>query len=94
MSLLTKNDLQFDYSWTAIPPDDARITGFPDNTLLNRHEGYEVLAFINRMAKASKWEAKLSGLKTERMIRDHLPGDIRSHRSVWKWIVENWSSYK
>ncbi|MFP1960861.1 hypothetical protein [Lonsdalea quercina] len=80
MSLLKKDDLQFQYSWTAISPDDARVTGVPDSTLLNRHEGYEILAFINRIAKASKWTNKASGLKVERMINKDLPSDIRSHK--------------
>lgn len=50
MSLLRKVDLQFEYSWTATPPDDPRITGEPVSTLLNRGEDYEVIAFINNFA--------------------------------------------
>ena len=53
MALLTKSDLQFDYSWTALGDDDPRIIGEPDSTWSNRHEGYEVLAFINRFANNS-----------------------------------------
>lgn len=53
MGLLVKSDLQYEdeYSWTAIDGDNPKITGIPDSTLLNREEGYEVLAFINRFAK-------------------------------------------
>ena len=94
MSLITKADLQFTYSWTAIPPDDPRVTGKPDSTLLNRNEGYEVLSFIDRIATASNWTAKAPCLKTERLIKSHLPGDTRSHANVWKWIVDNWSKYQ
>ncbi len=93
MALLTKSDLQFTYSWTAIPPDDARVTGIPDSTLLNRNEGYEVLAFINRVATASKWTDKAHALKVERMIKNHLPGDTRSHTHVWQWLIDNWQKY-
>ena len=93
MSQLSKSDLQFTYSWTAIPPDDARLTGVPDSTLLNRNEGYEVLAFINRMDTATKWPDKTGALKVERLIRNHLPGDVRSHAHVWKWLVDNWQKY-
>lgn len=93
MPLLSKADLAFQYSWTAIPPDDARVTGRPDSTLLNRNEGYEVLAFINRMAVASKWTAKAPGLKVERLIKNHLPGTTRSHANVWQWLVDNWNNY-
>lgn len=82
MALLTKSDLQYDYSWTALDPDDPKVTGEPDSTLLNRHEGYEVLAFINRLAKNKNWTTKASGLKVERLIREHLPGHLRSHAHV------------
>jgi hypothetical protein len=93
MALLDKADLKYLYSWTAISDDDPKITGKSDSTLLNRREGYEVLAFINRVANASGWVIKSPGLKAERLINDHLPGDIRSHDKVWQWLVENWKNY-
>lgn len=89
MPLLEKNDLNFEYSWTAIPGDDPRMTGEPDSTLLNRHEGYEVLPFINRFAKAKCWRYKSSGLKVERLIHEQLPSNIRSHKNVWQWLLDN-----
>lgn len=94
MPLLHKSDLQFQYSWTAIPPDDPRVTGKPDSTLLNRGEGYEVLAFINKLAIAYGWKQKASGLKTERLIKNNLPGEIRSHANVRQWLVDNWKVYE
>jgi hypothetical protein len=56
MPLLQKSDLQFEYSWKVISHDNPIITGNPDSTLLNRNEGYEVLAFINRIADDSNWK--------------------------------------
>jgi hypothetical protein len=94
MELLNRSDLQFSYSWTAISPDDPRVTGIPDNTLLNRNEGYEVLSFLNRLAKASDWTTKAPALKAERLIKNHLPGNVRSHNNVWSWLVANWNSYQ
>lgn len=93
MPLLQKSDLQFEYSWKVIAPDDPKITGKPDSTLLNRGEGYEVLAFINNFAATNSWKQKASGLKTERLIHRHLPGDIRSHVNVRKWLVDNWEKH-
>ena len=93
MALLEKSDLKSRYSWTAISNDDPKFTGKPDSTLLNRGEGYEVLSFINRVAKASSWTDKSSGLKVERLINNHLPGDIRSHANVWQWLADNWKNY-
>ncbi|MGX8286482.1 hypothetical protein [Xanthomonas oryzae] len=94
MALVTKKDLQFQYSWTAIHPDDARVTGIPDSTFLNRSEGYEVLAFLNWLATTNKWIDKDPALKAERMIKNHLPGTIRSRANVWQWLVDNWNNYQ
>ena len=93
MPLLQKSDLVFEYAWKAIPPDDPRVTGKPDSTLLNRGEGYEVLAFINSFASTNDWKQKASGLKAERLIKNNLPGDTRSHANVRKWLVDNWKKY-
>jgi hypothetical protein len=64
------------------------VTGKPDSTLLNRHEGYEVLHFLNRISKD-----KAGALKGERLIRNHLPGEARSHANVLKWLIDNWTRY-
>jgi hypothetical protein len=93
MALLVTSDLVFKYSWTAIAPDDPKATGKPDSTLLNRNEGYEVLAFINRFAEKHSLKEKASGLKAERMIKEHLPGEIRSHVNVTTWLVTNWTKH-
>ena len=94
MALLQKTDLEFKYNWTAISPDDPRITGSLDSTVLNRGEGYEMLAFINRFAVANEWRQKVSGLKVERLINKHLPDDIRSHAKIKKWLADNWKKYE
>lgn len=88
MTHVTRQDLKFEYQWSAIPPDDAKATGAPDNVLLNRREGYEVLAFLNKTSKS-----KDGALKAERLIRNHLPGDVRSRKNVLDWLIANWSNY-
>lgn len=93
MGLLQKGDLTHTYSWTAISPDDPKITGKPDSTFLNRNEGYEVLAFINSFAAINEFKQKVSGLKVERLIKKHLPGDTRSHANVTKWLIDNWKRF-
>jgi len=85
--------LKFNYSWSAIPGDDPRISGKPDSTLLNRNEGYEVLYFINKFAELNNLQSKESCLKIELMIIKHLPGDIRSQEKVMGWINSNWDKY-
>lgn len=93
MQTISSTDLQYTYSWNAIPPDNPRVTGQPDSTLLNRREGYEVLPFINRFASTHNINGrpftKAEALKVERMIRS-APGSARSHANVKQWILDNW----
>lgn len=89
MSVISSNQLQYKYSWTAIRPDDPKVTGQPDQTFLNRNEGYEVLAFLNRVAKTTA-----DALKAERIIKTALPGDVRSRANVLDWLNKNWAAYK
>ena len=76
------------HAWNAIPPDDPKVTGRPDSTLLNRHEGYEVLAFLNRNCADLP-----AALKAERLIRQVLPATVRSHVNVFNWLKTNWQIY-
>lgn len=88
MAIVNAGQLNYQYSWTAIPPDDARITGHPDGVFLNRHEGYEVLYFLNRVCTDLS-----AALKAERMIHTLLPSTIRSRKNVLEWLQQNWNRY-
>jgi len=91
MGLITKTDLYYtDYFWTVMSGDNPRITGEPDSTLLNRKEGYEVLYFINKFSEIHGLKLKASATKIERMIREKVPGDIRSQKNIKEWIEKNW----
>lgn len=98
--IISRSDLQYRYDWTAAAEhDNARITGFPDDRLLARHEGYEVLPFLNRFCQINHYPgaqpplSKADGLKAERLIQTVLPGDIRSHARVNQWLIENWAKF-
>lgn len=88
MAIISAQQLKYPYSWTAIPPDDARITGKPDATFLNRHEGYEVLYFLNHVC-----QTLASALKAERMIHTALPATVRSRKNVLEWLKQNWDAH-
>ena len=99
-NVIARGDLQFHYDWTAaVEHDNARITGFPDNRELARHEGYEVLPFLNRFCASRRYTATKRGfdradaLKAERMIRIGLPSTLRSQVHVHDWLVANWAQY-
>lgn len=94
MALFNKSDMQYnDYQWTAYPNDNPRVTGKPDSTRFNRHEGYEVLYLINALAEL--WQFKLvnSCIKMEKMINKKLPSDIIMQTDVKEWISNNWKKY-
>ena len=90
----TKGDMVYnDYSWTAISGDNPKITGKPDSTMFNRHEGYEVLYLINRVFSDWNFKNPNSYRKMEKMIHDNLPSHIRSQQNVKDWIQNNWTKY-
>lgn len=89
MPVIASNQLQYQYSWTAIRPDDPKVTGQPDQTFLNRNEGYEVLAFLNKVAGSTA-----EALKAERLIKTVLPGNVRSRANVLDWLKRNWNVYR
>lgn len=93
MSLITRSELKYDYSWTALNGDNPKITRVPDSNLLNRNEGYEVLWLINKFAEKHNFKNKESAFKIERMIKLYLPENIRSKEKVVEWIESNWEKY-
>lgn len=93
MTYFTKNDMYFqEYSWTVYADDNPKITGAPDNTLLNRKEGYEILYFVNKFAEFLPIPSISQCQKIERMIQ-LVPSDIRTQAEIFKWIREMWFFY-
>lgn len=88
MGTLTRGQLQFPYAWSAIPPDDARITGAIDGRMVNRGEGYEVLYFVNTVTSNNP-----DALKAERLLHNHVPGNLRSRVHIYEWMRDNWNAY-
>ena len=82
-----------DYAWTAYRGDDPKITGEPDSTLFNRKEGYEVLYMINKCLTKWNMQSVASGQKIEKMIRLHLPSDVRGQTHVYNWLNQNYNKY-
>jgi hypothetical protein len=93
MALLSSSDLQYSYNETATPNDNPNLRGEPDRTFVNRQEKYEVLYFINRLAEIKGWKQKDIGLKAERLIKKHLPSNIRSRENITNWLENNWDLY-
>ena len=81
------------YKWTArADHDNPYYTRGADYTELNRTEGYEVLYFINHIGK-KRWTNEPTTAtfqKIERLIRYSVPSNIRSHKQIEEWIINNW----
>ena len=91
INLFNKSDMYYnDYTWSAYPNDDPRITGEPDNTLFNKHQGYEVLYLINKLATSWSIRTIHECRMIETLIRTQLPSNIRSQENVKEWIKLNW----
>jgi len=91
MGTISKSELHYsDYSWNTIPGDNPKISGEPDNTLLNRKEGYEVIYFINKFCDIFNLKQKTSAIKIEKMIRNEVPSHLHSQNNIKDWIPKNW----
>ena len=93
ISPLKKSDLQYSYPTGPTENDDPKKRGEPDSSLLNRHEWYEMLYFVNKFANTHGNSSAGVAKKAERLIHKHLPSDLRSHAKVSTWLVANWNTY-
>ena len=91
----TKNNMVYDdYKWSArADHDNPKIIGGNDSAQLNRTEGYEMLYFINSLAKSWKWNDSLTSYqKLEKIIRNDVPSGTRTHSGIKAWIEANYKS--
>jgi hypothetical protein len=93
MSLLEPDDLEYRYRWSAGGDTQAMVAVRPD-TLLDREDGHEVIAFIDQFCATYLGERvdKATAMKVERMLQAH-PGMFRTHASLSKWIIDHWAEY-
>ena len=93
--MYTKDQMVYkDYKWFArADHDNPNIILGTDHSELNRTEGYEVLYFINSLAKSWEWNNSVSALNhLEKIIRTAVPSNIRTHSGIKRWIEENYDS--
>lgn len=90
MDFYKRSNMLYTYSWSADGGDNPKLRGEPDDSLFDRTEGYEVLYLINRFGEATGRTTIAAGNKAERMIKNDLPGNIRSQINVKNWLNNNW----
>ena len=89
-----KSDMVYtDYKWTArADHDNPKIIGGTDHAELNRTEGYEMLYFINSLAHTLGWTSNVTSSckNLERIIREKVPSNIRTHSKIKDWIAAHY----
>jgi hypothetical protein len=91
--MYTKDKMVYkDYKWSPrADHDNPKIILGTDHAELNRSEGYEMLYFINSVAKTWNWKSILNSYQNlERVIREQVPSHIRTHGSIKSWIEQNY----
>ncbi|WP_046068853.1 hypothetical protein [Pseudomonas synxantha] len=86
MSVITKSDLVYKYTWSADQGDNPNYIGKLDRDKVDRDEGYEVLRFLN-----SSCTSKAQALHAERLIKTKLPGTVQKRTEILQWIIDNWN---
>ncbi|HXL55681.1 MAG TPA: hypothetical protein VN958_05455, partial [Chitinophagaceae bacterium] len=75
----------FDYNWnTKAVNDDLKLINGHEHIELNRTDGFEMLHYINSLAKTWRWQTdNLSSFRhLERIIRNEIPKNIRTHADI------------
>ncbi len=84
-----------DYKWSArADHDNPKVIGDTDHAELNRTEGYEMLYFINSLARAWGWgnDVQLTSYQhLEDIIKTKVPTNTRTHSGIKNWIEQNYS---
>jgi uncharacterized membrane protein/predicted flap endonuclease-1-like 5' DNA nuclease len=75
------------YSWTAKEGDDPRKIQM-DAVMFNRKEGYEVIPMIQKVVNTFGYESVDDVKRIEEIIATELPGNVRSRKNVFNWLVE------
>jgi hypothetical protein len=92
--MYTKSQMVYDdYKWVAkADHDNPKIIGGTDHSELNRTEGYEMLYFINSLAKTWGWNdvGLASYQHLERIIRTEVPSSTRTHGGIKLWIESHY----
>lgn len=88
MANFGRDALRYNYSWRRTE-GDSKVIGFPDNVLLNRSEGYEVLHFINKYMVGRNLISLNDFRILEQNIKEHVPANYHSHSHIKQWLDTN-----
>jgi len=75
------------YRWQASKGDNPSDRQH-DRVMFSRREGYEVLPMIQKVVNHFGYETEDDVKRVEAAIRAALPGNVRSRKNVFNWLVE------
>jgi len=84
-----KSALQYKYLWPARDMNENQLL-YNDDDIIDRHNGYQVLSFINRFLTVHGLTNLESFQKVEWMIRKFLPKDLYYRYEIEDWLRKNW----
>ena len=90
MPTLKRSDLLYTYRWNASPEEDPNFMRYPEHSIFNRSEGYEVLYTINKYLEKHGLVTIGDGRKAEELIQSKLPSKSFTHIELWRWLKINW----
>ncbi len=88
MAEITKEDLKWQnqYSWDSSHLEEYEKLGFPDEAILNRSNGCEVISVVNVVLRKLKINDKSIALEIEKLIHYKMPKFIRSRQTAIFWL--------
>lgn len=89
MPQYTKENLKFTYQWKGDGSEYEGIDGFPSDKVLDRHNGFEVLHFINKYMEYKGFRLITTFHKIEDLLRVHLLVSTRSYQQIMEWLDAN-----
>lgn len=92
MSLIKRNDLKYDYTWSSkpasAPRSDTKMKTGSRSNMFSAQEGEGVLSFINDYAEKHGITDKQEALRIERLLRDELKERKMTREEVTLWLDE------
>lgn len=89
---LKKSDLKYAYRGLSEAGDPLQMAE-PDVAVLNRHEWFEMLYFVNKFANINGKSSPSVARHTEKLIHENVPSDVRGHEGVKQWLLDHWKFY-
>ena len=91
MPQVTRDDLNYEYSWKVTAGDNPKLIK-NDASHLSRKEGYEMLLYLNGLAGKDGVDlAVRTRLIVEWMLKEHFKSTAPSRETVTDWVVNNFA---